>query len=117
MFKVIIAGTRRFDNYDLLKSRCDKYLADKEDIIIVSGCADGADALGEKYAKERGHLIKPFQAKWDELGKMAGPIRNKAMADYADALIAFWDGNSRGTANMIEIAKKKGLPVRIVEYS
>lgn len=113
--KVIIAGGRDFNDYDLLKSKCDYYLANKTGIEIVSGCASGADRLGERYATERGFLVKPFPAQWKTLGKRAGPVRNELMALYADALIAFWDGKSAGTKNMIEEAEKEGLLIRVVQ--
>ena len=48
---------------------------------------------------------------------MAGPLRNEKMARVADALIAFWDGKSRGTKNMIDLANMKGISVRIVRYN
>lgn len=118
-FKVIIAGGRDFDQWPLLKKKCDRVLDKKRkefDIEIVSGKAKGADSLGEKYAELKGYRVKEFPADWDTHGKKAGPIRNGQMADYADALIAFHDGVSRGTANMIKQAKEKGLAVRVIAY-
>lgn len=121
MFRVIIAGTRYFDNYALLKEYCDYMLSKKtedgEEISILSGRASGADTLGEKYAAERGYKVLYFPADWEQYGKQAGPIRNRQMADNADALIAFWDGKSRGTKNMIEEAQKRGLKVAIKHYT
>lgn len=119
MYKVIIAGGRHFDNYQLLKEKCDYYLQNKlkeGGVVIVSGHATGADALGERYAQERGLSIDAHPADWNQHGRAAGPIRNAEMAEVADALIAFWDGQSRGTANMINLAKSKGLKVAIVKY-
>lgn len=119
-YKVIIAGTRMFADYTLLCSSCDRLLSQKgltHDIIIVSGTARGADKLGERYGKERGYNVELFPADWENKGRAAGYIRNTDMANNADALIAFWDGQSKGTLNMIETAKKKGLAVRIIEYN
>lgn len=119
MFRVIIAGTRTFSNYALLADYADKKLSAisaHEDIEIVSGGASGADALGEQYAKERGYHIKRFNAEWDKYGYSAGPRRNKQMAEYADALLAYWDGHSRGTRNMIELAKEYGLKIGVKIY-
>ncbi len=114
--KVIIAGTRYFSNYTLLKNIIDELLKIvNNDIEIVSGGAKGADALGEKYSKENNLNLKIFPADW-KLGKGAGFIRNKQMADYADALIAFWDGKSKGTKMMIDLAKQKGLKIKIIMY-
>lgn len=120
MHKIIIAGGRDFSDYELLRSKCDLYLknliSSNNDIEIVSGTANGADKLGEKYAMEKGFSIKRFPADWLNLGKRAGYLRNKQMAEYADFLIACWDGNSRGTGHMIDLAKANGLPVRIIKY-
>ena len=117
MFKVVIAGTRTFNDYEALAAYADKMLSRTTDEIeIVSGGASGADALGERYAKERGYKLKRFPADWDKHGKAAGPIRNAQMADYADALIAFWDGKSRGTKSMIDLAASRGLRIKIMHY-
>ena len=113
MYKVIIAGTRNFTDYAQLCSFADEVLAEAEDVEIVSGGASGAAALGERYARERGHGLKIFPAEWKKWGRAAGPIRNAQMADYADALIAFWDGKSAGTRDMIRKAEEKGLQVQV----
>ena len=114
MIKVIIAGGREFKDYKLLCKICDLKLRNKDDVEIVSGTARGTDQLGEKYAKERKYILKEFPANWDEFGKSAGYIRNKQMAEYADALICFWDGKSKGTKHMIDLARKYNLKIRIV---
>lgn len=118
MFKVVVAGTRDFTDYSLLKRRLDVALCNKvnEGITIVSGAARGADKLGEKYATEKGYEINSHPADWDQYGKRAGYIRNEEMAKSADALVAFWDGKSRGTQHMINLAKKHGLLVLVVNY-
>lgn len=113
--RVIIAGSREFDNYELLKMKCDLILARDNNWEIVSGTARGADKLGERYAAERGLPVKKFVPDWDKHGKKAGYIRNEAMAEYADALIAFHMNGSRGTAHMIKIAEEAGLPTRIIK--
>lgn len=113
--KVIIAGGRDFDNYNQLREKCDEII-NSSLTEIISGCAKGADTLGERYAKERGYNLKLFPADWKTHGRKAGPIRNKQMADYGEMLIAFWDGKSSGTKNMIENAKKLNLKVHIVNY-
>ena len=113
MYKVIIAGTRDFSDYALPRSFADQTLAGAEDVEIVSGGARGADALGERYARERGYALKVFPAEWKKWGRAAGPIRNGQMAGYADALIAIWDGRSAGTRDMIRRAEEKGIPVQI----
>jgi len=114
--RIIIAGSRNFKDYERLKESCDKLLVNRTSVEIVSGTARGADALGERYAEEKGFKIKRFPAQWDLHGKSAGYKRNLEMADYADALIAFWDGKSKGTQHMINIAQSKGLKVRVISY-
>lgn len=119
-FRVIIAGGRDFNDYPLLKAKCDNILAEKtatHRIIVVSGAAKGADSLGEQYAREKGYTIEQYPADWNTHGRAAGPIRNAQMANSADALIAFWDGQSKGTKSMINIAKTKGLGVRVISYT
>ena len=120
MIKVIIAGTRDFNDYDFLKKNVDYFLQginpNNEEIEIVSGNARGADKLGERYAKEHNLPVKLFPANWDKYGKRAGYLRNQEMANYADVLIAFWDEKSKGTKHMIDIAKKQDLTVIVVGY-
>jgi hypothetical protein len=125
-FKVIIAGGRDFkpneQHFDYIKRMCSNYYDFDylnqigEGLQFVSGCAKGADkipiCLGNSYCVP----VKKFPADWDSYGNAAGPIRNKQMAEYADALIAFWDGKSKGTKNMIEQAEKLGLKVKVVRY-
>ena len=120
MIKVIIAGTRDFNDYAFLKKNVDYFLQginpNSEEIEIVSGNARGADKLGERYAKEHNLPVKLFPANWDKYGKRAGYLRNQEMANYSDVLIAFWDEKSKGTKHMIDIAKKQDLTVIVVGY-
>ena len=94
----------------------------KEDVRIVSGTANGADKFGEQYAEEYGLKLSRFPADWDKLGKRAGYVRNETMAKFAiedgnnGILVAFWDGKSKGTKHMIELAKKYKLEVHIVYF-
>lgn len=115
-FKVIIAGSREFNDYELLKSKLGAFLINKKNITIVSGAARGADKLGEKYARERGYEISSHPANWDEHGKSAGYIRNDVMAKIADACVVFWNGESKGTKHMIDLVNKYNLPLRIITY-
>jgi len=115
--KVIISGGREFENYLLLKLKCDKILHGQTDIQIVSGGSRGADLLGERYAREKHYIVKRFEADWDKEGLAAGPIRNEKMAKYADCLIAFWDGKSKGIKDMINKATANNLNVRIIKYA
>jgi len=118
--KVIIAGSRGFGNMDLMTTKMDSLLqgriATGERIAIVSGTAAGADRMGETYGKLRGYDVQQFPADWDKYGKSAGYRRNEQMAAQADALVAFWDGKSRGTKHMIDMSTQKGLMVRVIKY-
>lgn len=117
MFKVIVAGGRDFNDYELLKQTLDHILQKRlPDVEIVSGAAKGADSLGEKYAKENNLSLHRKPADWDAYGKSAGYRRNVEMADYADACVCFWDGKSKGTKHMIDLAEKKGIQVRAINY-
>ena len=107
----IIAGSRDFTDYELLKSTCDKYNITK----VVSGTCRGADLLGEKYAKENKLEIIRCPANWDKHGKSGGYIRNVEMANIAEQLIAFHKNGSKGTQHMINIAKSKNLNVIICQ--
>lgn len=123
MFKVIIAGSREFDNYDMLKEKCDKILSRKvnegEEIVIVSGTAKGADTLGEKYAEERGYKIERYPANWDKYGKKAGYLRNKKMAEVSNACIVFLSSKAenKGSKMMISIATEEKLLIRVIKES
>lgn len=112
IFRVIIAGSRDFNDYQTLTEICDFMLSRKSNFEVVSGAARGADALGEQYAKERNMKIHKYPADWSQ-GKGAGYLRNETMAKNADGLIAFWDGKSKGTKHMIDLAKKYNLKIKI----
>lgn len=114
--RLIIAGSRDFNDYYKLKYYCDLLLYHNKDsiITIISGTAKGADRLGELYAKERKYKCERYPADWDNHGKRAGYLRNTTMAEISTHLIAFWNG-SPGTRHMIDISKKYKLDSRIVE--
>ena len=116
--RVCVAGGRDFNNYDSLKSILDRFLKRHKDseIIIISGHARGADSLGERYAAENGLSFETFPADWEKHGKKAGFLRNNEMAKISNVLIAFWDGKSRGTKNMIEQMDKYGKQFFIFDY-
>lgn len=118
MFRVVVAGSRNFQDKKLLFLKLDHFLQNKnpDEIEIISGTARGADMMGEEYAQVRGLKIKRFPAEWKKFGKGAGYIRNEQMAAYADALVAFWDGHSVGTQHMISICRKKNIPIRVVIF-
>ena len=116
--KVIIAGGRDFNDFPALVSAVRQRVQDvTTPIEVVCGGAAGADALGKLMAEKEGWEVAMFPADWSKHGRAAGPIRNKEMAEYADCLIAFWDGESRGTKSMIDLATREGLDVIAVHYN
>lgn len=122
MIRIIIAGTRSFNDYALLrKTMCSLFgQVPPAQMEIVSGhCPTGADSLGELFARRNGIRLTLFPADWAKYEKAAGPIRNKQMAEYAvpdGYCIIFWDGKSRGSRNMVAEAKKAGVKTKIVMY-
>jgi hypothetical protein len=107
--KVIIAGSRQFDDFEMLTHFCDKYFHGVENIEIFSGNSKGADLLGEKYAAERGYPVRKFLPDWVQNKRGGGHRRNEEMVRNADLLIAFWDGKTKGTGHVVGVAKKKEL--------
>ena len=104
-----------------MKEKLNKLLSNYSDIVIVSGGANGADTLAERYAKEKGYPLIVFPAKWDELGKSAGYIRNKEMHDFIShfpkrGVVAFWDGNSKGTKLNFKLAEEFNNPIKIIRF-
>lgn len=79
----------------------------------MAHAAKGVDTLGEQWANINSVAVKRFPADWNKYGRGAGPVRNRQMSEYGDALIAIWDGKSRGTENMIEEARKRNLRIFI----
>lgn len=129
--RMIIAGGRDFTDYSLLKKTIKEYLVSliaqgyaitPSMIKIISGTAKGADTLGERLANECGFQVYRFPANWDKFGKSAGYIRNKEMAKFASCedsdgvLFAFWDGKSKGTKHMIDLAHEYGVTVHVIRY-
>lgn len=113
--KVIIAGSRGLDDYDQVCEAMDLALVmvGIAPSVVLSGAARGVDALGEKWASERGLPIDSHPAPWGKYPKLAGHMRNVQMGRQADALVAIWDGSSRGTLHMIEWMRKAGKPVYV----
>ena len=120
--RLIIAGGRDFfqpEHTFLMRETLDKLLANvnNSDIEIVSGKANGADRLGEEYANFKGIQLKQFPAEWDRFGKSAGYKRNVQMAEYANHCVVFWDGSSKGSKHMIDIAERLGVFTKVINYT
>lgn len=113
--KVIVAGSRGVTDYALVERAIHESGFDVTE--VVSGTARGVDRLGERWAAEHGIPVAPFPAQWKVGSKQnfgAGLLRNAMMADYADALVAIWDGESRGTKHMIASATANGLRIHVL---
>lgn len=111
--KLAIVGSRTFNDYALLKSSVSCF----EISLIISGGAKGADALARRYAEEHNIPIKEHIPDWTKHGKAAGFIRNKLIIGECDEVIAFWDGQSKGTQHDINLAQEAGKPVCVVRFS
>lgn len=114
--KVVVAGCRNFNNYKIAHDfidACIERIRNENTLIFISGGCNGADMLGERYAKENGFKVERYTADWETYGKKAGPIRNRQMAQISDYVICFWDGKSKGTKSMIDFAKQFNKPIRI----
>lgn len=109
--KTIIAGSRSITDIAILEKAIDNLSWKITE--VVCGCARGVDTLGKEWAEKHNIPVAEFPAMWSQYGKSAGYRRNEQMAENAEALLAIWDGESRGTMHMINIAKSKGLQVYI----
>lgn len=105
MKKIVVAGSRGFNDYEKICEVLDDYDLTPED-EIVSGTARGTDRLGERYAEEHSIKIKRFQADWNKYGKKAVYLRNEEIAKYCTEGVIFWDGDSKGTKHMINLLSK-----------
>lgn len=114
--RVVVYGSRNYYNYDEAKRYIDFCISKiryKYTLVFVSGGCRGADSLGERYARENGFELEIYNAEWEIYGNRAGPLRNKIMAETGDYFICFWDGNSKGTANMIYFVNLQNKPIKI----
>ena len=115
--KLAVVGSRSFNDYSLLCYFLDNIHQQREGVEeIVSGGAQGADSLAEKWAQSNQITVKIFVPDWTTYGRSAGPKRNKEIVKYSDSVIAFWDGVSPGTKNTIMEAKISGKLLGIVYY-
>lgn len=121
--RIVIAGSRNFNEalyLELMKPKLQKFIKDiKEEYnpIIISGCAAGADIYGERFGLEHMIPIERYPAEWDKYGRGAGYIRNKQMAEISDVVLVFWDGKSKGSKHMINLAKEMKKPFKVITFA
>ncbi len=113
--RLIVAGSRNITTYETVKTAIDSLVNQGMEITaIIEGTAKGVDKLASRYAKEHGIENIRVPAEWQLYQRGAGAVRNRKMAEIGDALLALWDGSSKGTMNMIAAANAKRIPVTIV---
>ena len=105
--KIAVVGSRKITMVNI-----GRYIPDSEE--IVSGGAVGVDSCAAEYAKEKGIKLTVFLPQYERYGRAAPIMRNKEIVDYADKIIAFWDGRSKGTLSVIKYAEKTGKPCDII---
>ena len=105
--KIAVVGSRNLKDVEL-----DKYIFEADE--IVSGGAVGIDTCAAEYAKNKGIRLTEFLPRYELYGRAAPIVRNKRIVDYADKIIAFWDGKSKGTLSVIKYATKTGKPCEII---
>ena len=107
--KIAVVGSRKITMVNI-----GRYISDSEE--IVSGGAVGVDSCAAEYAKEKGIKLTVFLPQYERYGRAAPIMRNKEIVDYADKIIAFWDGKSKGTQHNIPLAKERNTPIRIIRF-
>ena len=122
MFYLIVAGSRTFNNYEILSNKLDALLVNQTEVTIVSGGAKGADTLAEHYAKQHNYTLKVFNADWNTYGKSAGYRRNEQMHKFISQFehrgcVCFWDGSSKGTQHNFKLAEQFETPLRICKFN
>ena len=106
--KIAIIGSR-----NVKKIEIGEYIS-KETTEIVSGGAKGVDTLAAEYARANGIKLTEFLPQYELYGRAAPIKRNEEIINYADEIIAFWDGDSKGTLSVIKYAKKINKPIKII---
>ena len=113
--KLAVVGCREFVDFEKLSKILDAEHAKTPISVVVSGGAKGADSMAEEWAKSRGLETLIFLPEWKKYGRAAAIARNRQIIDSSEKCIAFWNDACRGTRSSIELAKKKGIPVEIIQ--
>ena len=115
--RVVVFGSRNYNDYEEAKKHidiCISKIKSEYTLVFVSGTCRGADSLGERYAEENNYLLETYPAEWERLGKRAGHVRNRKMAEVGDYFVCFWDGKSLGSKSMIGFVTESGKPIRVI---
>jgi hypothetical protein len=110
-----VVGSRSFRNYPLLKKTLDRLRQRYEVKAVISGGAQGADKLAERYARECGLDLQVLKPDWSK-GRGAGLARNTEIVALADYVVAFWDRKSAGTKDTIGKTRQCGKTLQLVEF-
>ena len=118
MFYCLVAGSRTINDYWLVRDGLDSLLSGIGDVTIVTGGANGVDALAERYARQHNLPLKVFPADWNKFGKSAGYRRNEQMHQFIAQFpnrgcVCFWDGQSKGTAHNFKLSEQYGTDLRV----
>lgn len=112
--RVVVCGSRDWQDVNAIFNRLSGLPGEHEEITILQGSASGADSIAAWAADQLGFEVRGFPANWRKHGKAAGPIRNRVMLDQnPDLVIAFQHGESRGTQDTIDEARRRGIPVEV----
>ncbi len=114
MNRLIVAGSRTLLDKEWIYRELDRVTANGDFPVVVQGTATGPDKIGADWGRARGKVVYDYPANWTKYGKSAGYKRNQAMAEFGTHLVAFYDGSSKGTRHMIDIARQQGLVVRVI---
>lgn len=112
--KLLIAGSRNIANVEFIESVLDGIRLNTKITHVISGMARGPDMIGKEWADKHSIPVLPYPADWPKYKGAAGFLRNSDMAKEATALIAFWDGKSSGTRDMIKKMEKLNKPTRVI---
>lgn len=112
---LLIAGSRSFNDYEFLKEKIDSLTANVKITKIITGGEIGTDQLAEQYAKEKNIKVEIKKPRW-KIGRSAGYLRNEDMVRNSNSVICFWDGRSRGTKHILQLAEAYKIQRRIIYF-
>lgn len=116
MVGVAVIGSRGFHNYEFFSEKLNYFLQNLSDYKIISGGAVGTDSMARRWAEENRIKIVEYLPEYDKFRPKIAPLkRNHTIVENADIMVAFQMNNSKGTEYTINLAKKKGIPIRIIK--